>query len=97
MARMMELGNEYYPFASAAEGKRFANPPLGVRLKADSFVRGEIISVWGTQIAEEDQGVLLGQVPDAWKPVVERQREVFEAGIQTFNPATADDLRHPLE
>jgi len=88
MARMMELGNEYYPFALAVEGKRFANPPLGVRLKADSFVRGEIISVWGTQIAEEDQGVLLGQVPDAWKPAVERQREVFEAGLKLLKPGT---------
>ena len=88
MARMMELGNEYYPFALAVDGKRFANPPLGVRLKTNSFVRGEIISVWGTQIAEEDQGVLLGPVPEAWKPVIERQREVFEAGLKLLKPGT---------
>ena len=51
-------------------------------------IRGEIISVWGTQIAEEDQGVLLGQSPESWRPVAERQKEVYEAGLKLLKPGT---------
>src|SRR5262249_30644199 len=51
-------------------------------------IGGEIISVWGTQIAAEFQGVLLGAIPDAWKPVAARQKEVYEAGIKLLKPGT---------
>ena len=89
MACMMEQGNEYFPFALTIDGKRYADPPLGVRLKTNSFIRGEIISVWGTQIAEEDQGVLLGPVPEAWNPVAERQKEIYDAGLKLLKPGTS--------
>ena len=88
MARMMEQGNEYYPFALTIEGRRYADPPIGVRLAKNSFIRGEIISVWGTQIAEEDQGFLLGPIPESWRPVAERQKEVYEAGLKLLKPGT---------
>jgi len=88
MACMMEQGNEYFPFALAIEGRRYADPPLGVRLVKDSFIRGEIISVWGTQIAEEDQGFLLGTIPESWRPVADRQREVYDAGLKLLKPGT---------
>src|ERR1044071_4822339 len=88
MARMMEQGNEYYPFALTIEGRRYADPPIGVRLAKNSFIRGEIISVWGTQIAEEDQGFLLGPIPESWRPVAARQTAVYEAGLKLLKPGT---------
>jgi Xaa-Pro dipeptidase len=92
MARMMELGAEYFPSTltigaiGGAGAKRWSNPPLGVRLEAGSLIQAEIVAVWGTQMAEEDQAVLLGPVPLEWKAVIERQREVFEAGLKFFQP-----------
>ncbi|HEY6199820.1 MAG TPA: hypothetical protein VI231_14515, partial [Candidatus Binatia bacterium] len=44
--------------------------------------------VWGTQIAEEDQGFLLGPIPESWRPVAERQKEVYEAGLKLLKPGT---------
>jgi Xaa-Pro dipeptidase len=88
MAALMEQGNEHFPFALTIDGKRYADPPLGVRLQKNSFIRAEIISVWGTQIAEEAQGVLLGQIPDSWKPMAERQKEVYDAGFELLKPGT---------
>ncbi len=88
MARMMEQGNEYVPFALFIDGKRYADPPIGVRLQENSFIRGEILSVWGTQIAEEDQDFLLGQISDAWSRVAKRQKEVYEAGLKLLKPGT---------
>jgi hypothetical protein len=88
MACMMELGNEYFPFALTIDGKRYTDPPIGVRLQKNSFIRGEIISVWGTQIAEEDQGFLLGTIPESWRPVAQRQKDVYEAGLKLLKPGT---------
>jgi len=92
MARMLELGAEYYPFAwtsgalDGSDAKRFADPPLGRRFKANGLIRSEMIAVFGTQIAEEDQAILLGKIPEAWKPVIERHREVFNAGLKSLTP-----------
>jgi Xaa-Pro dipeptidase len=92
MARMLELGAEYFPFAwtsgmiDGSDAKRCANPPLGRRLKPNSMIQSEMIAVYGTQIAEEDQAVLLGAIPEAWKPLIERQREVFNAGLKFLIP-----------
>jgi Xaa-Pro dipeptidase len=92
MARMLDLGAEYYPFAwtsgdiDGSDAKRFADPPLGRRLKANSLIRSEMIAVFGTQIAEEDQAILLGKIPEAWKPAIERHREVFNAGLKLLTP-----------
>jgi Xaa-Pro aminopeptidase len=92
MARMLELGAEYFPSSwtiGAVDGsqtKRWSNPPLGCKLKPDTLIQGEIIAVWGTQIAEEDQAVLIGAVPLQWKPMIERHKEVFEAGLKILQP-----------
>jgi hypothetical protein len=88
MACMMEQGSEYFPFALTIDGKRHTDPPIGVRLQKNSFIRGEIVSMWGTQIAEEDQGVLLGEIPEAWRSVAARQKEVYEAGLKLLKPGT---------
>src|SRR5581483_6206192 len=88
MASMMEQGNEYFPFALTIDGKRYADPPIGVRLQKNIFIGGEVISVWGTQIAAEYQGFLLGEIPDAWKPVAARQKEVYDAGLKLLRPGT---------
>ncbi|HEY2989367.1 MAG TPA: M24 family metallopeptidase [Candidatus Binatia bacterium] len=95
MARMLDLGAEYFPFAwtscmiDGSETKRFANPPLGRRLKSNSLIQSEMTAVYGTQIAEEDQAVLVGKIPEAWKPLIERQREVFNAGLKFLKPGRA--------
>lgn len=92
MARMLDLGAEYHPFAwtsgmiDGSETKRFANPPLGRRLNAGTRIQTEMIAVYGTQMAEEDQAILLGAVPEAWKPLIERQREVVNAGLKFLTP-----------
>jgi len=92
MARMLELGAEYFPWAltlgmsDGSDAKRFTDPPLGRRLKANSLAQTEMIAVFGTQIAEEDQAVLLGPIPEAWKPVVARQREIFDEGVKLLTP-----------
>jgi len=92
MARMLDLGAEYFPFAwttgslDGADARRAANPPLGRRLKANTLIQSEMIAVFGTQIAEEDQAILLGKIPDSWKPMIERQREVFNAGLKFLKP-----------
>ena len=88
MACMMEQGSEYFPFALTLDGKRHANPPLGRRLRADDLVHGEIVSVWGTQIAEEDQPVVLGGISQHWKPLVDRHREVYDAGLRMLKEGT---------
>ena len=90
--RMLEMGSEWHPLAiytdpiDAAEPKRFTNPPLGRRLQADALITNEVSAVWGTQMAQEDQPILLGKIPDAWRPVIDLQREVFEAGLAFMTP-----------
>jgi Xaa-Pro dipeptidase len=92
MARMLEQGAEYYPFAwttgaiDGSDAKRSDNPPLGRRLKANTMIQNEMMAVFGTQIAEEDQAILLGNIPEAWKPVIARHREVFNAGLKFLTP-----------
>jgi len=95
MARMLDLGAEYFPFAwtsgmiDGSDSKRFANPPLGRRLKPNSLIRSEMSAVYGTQIDEEDQAILLGAIPEAWKPLIERHKEVFDAGLKFLKPGRA--------
>ncbi len=95
MARMLEVGAEYFPFVlttgtvGGSDTRRSSNPPLGRRLRADALIRSEVDAVWGAQIAEEDQTILLGSIPAAWKPVIERQREIFEAGVSSLKPGRA--------
>ena len=90
--RMLEMGSEWHPLAlhtdpiDVAEPTRWTNPPLGRRLQPNALITNEVSAVWGTQVAQEDQPVLLGPIPDAWRPVIDLQREVFEAGLAYMTP-----------
>ena len=92
MARMLELGTEYFPMtivSSMADGSnraRSSHPPLGRRLKAATLIQSEVGAIWGTQIAEEDQAIFLGRTPDSWQSLIERQREVLDAGLSFIMP-----------
>ncbi|MFI5266118.1 MAG: M24 family metallopeptidase, partial [Chloroflexota bacterium] len=87
MRRMLELGSEYYPLAlHIGESERLTQPPAGLRLERGTLITNEVSAVWGTQVAQEDQPILLGRLPDAWKPVIELQREAFELGLQLLTP-----------
>ncbi len=90
-ARLMELGSENYHWAlltQAPGGKEFRStePPIGRRLQPGTLITNEVTGIWGGMVAQEDQPVLLGPIPKAWKPVIELQREVFEAGLQFMKP-----------
>jgi Xaa-Pro dipeptidase len=93
-ARMLELRTEYYPLAisvdliGASKPTRYANPPTGERLESDTLITSEVNAICGAQLVQECQSILLGRIPDAWKPVIELQREVFEAGLQLMKPGT---------
>ncbi len=91
MARMMELGSEHYPLAFYSgtlerEGARMTDPPIGRRLQPGSYITNETSAVWGGQVAQEDQPILLGPIPDEWRPVIDLQREVWEAGLAFMKP-----------
>ena len=102
--RMLALGSEYYPLAitfdpiGERQSARYTNPPLGRRFQANDLITNEVSAIWGTQMAQEDQPILLGPIPDAWQPAIALQREVFEAGLAAMQPGTtfgeyADRLR----
>jgi Xaa-Pro aminopeptidase len=91
MARMMELGSEHYPLAMhigplAGESPRFVDPPVGRRLRPGDYITNETSAVWGGQLSQEDQPILLGPVPEEFKPLIELQRELFEAGLAYMKP-----------
>src|SRR5262249_55098256 len=95
MGRLLALGSEYYPLAlttrpvdAEGEGRRYTSPPLGRRLETGTLVGNEVSAVWGGQIAQEDQPVVVGPVPDAWHAAMALQREVFEAGLERMRPGT---------
>jgi Xaa-Pro aminopeptidase len=94
MERMLEMESEYYPLAfhadpiGAPEGRRYTNPPVGKGLEPNMLITNEVSAVWGAQVAQEDQPILLGRIPEEWKQVIELQREVFEAGLQSMKPGT---------
>lgn len=95
MSRMLRMGSEYYPLAihigmpEAPRPARLTNPPIGRRLRAGELITNEVSAVWGVQVSQEDQPVILRPVPEAWKPVIELQREVWEAGLAMMKPGTA--------
>jgi len=100
MERMLELGSAYYPLALFASplgtrGPRFENPPPDLVLHEGDLITHETAAVWGGLIAQELQPILLGAIPEAWKPVVDMQREVFHAGLyEAGHPSgRADRLR----
>jgi len=91
MGRMLDMGSEYYPLAIhvaplGEEGPRHVHPPIGQRLQAGDYITDEMSAVWGGQIAQEDQPILLGQVPAEMQRAIEVQREVWEAGLAMMKP-----------
>jgi len=94
LARMLELGSEYFPLALSMDAigvgrpKRYTNPPIGRRLSANMLIGSEVNAVMGAQLTQLYQPVLLGKVPNEWQPVIELQKEVYEAGLALIRPGT---------
>jgi Xaa-Pro dipeptidase len=92
MEKLLSLGSEYHYVAFSCDqlggprGTRYTNPPIGKRLQVNDVINHETSAVWGGQVAQEDQPILLGKVPDAWKPIIELQREAFEEGLVYMTP-----------
>lgn len=93
MRRMLELGSEYYPLAlytGPIDGHhpRMENPPVDRRLQPGYLITNETDAVWGGLIAQELQPIVLGPIPDNWKPLVQLQGELYEAGLGRMKPGT---------
>jgi Xaa-Pro aminopeptidase len=92
LARMLELGSEYFPLTltidsiDAAKPKPYNNPPLGRRLESNTLITDEINAIRGAQLTQICQPILLGKVPEGWKTVIDLQREVYEAGLAMIKP-----------
>jgi Xaa-Pro aminopeptidase len=91
MGRMLDLGSAYYPLAIhigplGTEAPRHTNPPIGRRLRAGDYITNETSAVWGDQVAQEDQPILLAPITDEIRAVVDVQREVWEAGLAMMRP-----------
>jgi len=92
LQRMLELRSEYFPMAltidpiGTARPKRYTNPPAGRRLEKDALITNEVNAIIGAQLAQACQPILLGPIPEAWKPVIALQREVYEAGLELIKP-----------
>ncbi len=92
MQRMVGLGSEYYPMAfySGLHGggrlPRFEDPTEGRTLQANYRIANEVDAVFGGLIAQEQQPIFLGRIPDAWKPAIELQREMYYAALEHLTP-----------
>jgi len=87
IARLLELRSEYYPLAMTADPiattlpKRYTNPPIGKRLEKNTLINSEVNAISGAQITQICQPILLGEIPDEWKSVIEFQKEIYTAGL----------------
>lgn len=94
LARMLELRSEYFPISLTIDAvgterpKRYSNPPLGRQLAANALITNEINAIRGAQLTQVCQPILLGKIPDSWKPVIELHKEVYEAGMSVIKPGT---------
>jgi Xaa-Pro aminopeptidase len=92
--RMLELCTEYYPLTisvdsiGALKPTRYTNPPIGKRLESNMLITNEVNAISGAQLTQECQPIVLGRIPDEWKPVIELQKEVFEGGLGFMKPGT---------
>ncbi|MDH3443614.1 MAG: M24 family metallopeptidase [Deltaproteobacteria bacterium] len=92
MHRMISLGSEYYPMAfySGPHGggrlPRFEDPAEGRSLQPGYRIANEVDAVFGGLIAQEQQPIFLGPIPDAWKPAIELQRDMYYAGLEYLKP-----------
>lgn len=93
MRRMLALGSEYYNLALVTgivgtTPTRFIEPPLNRVLQPNQIIDNEVDAVWGGLIAQEVQPVLLGPIPDAWRPVIDLHQELFFAGLERMRPGS---------
>ena len=91
MRRILELGSEYYPLALYASeidtpAYRHENPQLGRVLGPNWLLTNEVDAVWGGMVAQEMQPILLGPIPERYKPVIDLQREIHQAGLAYMTP-----------
>jgi Xaa-Pro aminopeptidase len=92
LQRMLELRSEYFPMAltidpiGTARPKRYTNPPTGRRLEKNALITNEVNATIGAQLAQVCQPLVLGPIPESWKPVIDLQREVYEAGLELIKP-----------
>ncbi|MEA2640903.1 MAG: hypothetical protein QOF51_2297, partial [Chloroflexota bacterium] len=89
--RLLTMGSEWYPLALTIgqigePERRYTNPPLGMRFKANDLIGNEVSAVWGTQVAQADQPIVLGPISEAWKAAIELQREAYETGLAAMKP-----------
>ena len=95
IARLLELRSEYYPLALTADvidtpkPKRYTNPPVGKRLEKNTLITNEVNAISGAQLTQVCQPILLGDIPNEWKPVIKLQKEVYAAGLDLIKPGTA--------
>ena len=95
MESMLMRGSEYYPLALSVdpigtpERTRYASPPTGRRLEANALITNEVSAIYSGQIGQEVQPLVLGSIPEEWKPVMELQRNVFYAGVESMKPGAA--------
>jgi Xaa-Pro aminopeptidase len=92
MRSMLELGSEYYPMAfySGLHGggrlPRFEDPMERRKLQPMYRIANEVDAVFGGLIAQEQQPIFLGPIPDGWKPAIELQRDMYYAGLEHLTP-----------
>src|ERR671924_616282 len=92
MQRMLELGSEYYPMAfySGSHGggrlPRFEDPAEDRFLQPGYRIANEVDAVFGGLIAQEQQPIFLGPIPDSWKPAIELQRDLYFAALEHLIP-----------
>ena len=94
IARLLELRSEYFPVTLTIDSvdtlkpKRYSNPPLGRRLEANALITNEVNAILGAQLTQVCQPILLGKIPNEWKPVIQLQKEVYDAGLELLKPGT---------
>ena len=92
LSRLLELRSEYFPLTltidsiGAQKRKRYVNPPIGRRLEPNALITNEVNAIRGAQLTQVSQPILLGKIPDEWKPVIALHKEVYEAGLAMIKP-----------
>ncbi len=104
LGRLLELRSEYFPTALTLDlvgtqnPKRYNNAPIGRRLAKNTLITDEINAIMGAQLTQVCQPILLGEVPNEWKPVIELQKEAFDAGLAAIKPgATLGELKKVVD
>ena len=93
-AKLSELRSEFFPLVITVDPigtekpKRYANPPVGKRLAANTLIASEVSAIRGAQLTQICQPILLGRVPAEWRPVISLHKEVYEAGLALIKPGT---------